>query len=65
MAFSPDGKFVASASLDKTCMLWEISSEKSTMTFTGHSDQVKGVAFSPDGEMIASASGDKKLGFGR
>jgi WD40 repeat protein len=61
VAFSPDGKLIASASFDGTSKLWEISNEKPIMTFIGHSDQVNAVAFSPDGEILASASGDKKI----
>jgi hypothetical protein len=54
VAFSPDGKFLASSSLDGTVRLWEADSGKELSTFTGHKGWVYRVAFSPDGKRIAS-----------
>ncbi|WP_322673413.1 caspase family protein [Nostoc sp. DedQUE05] len=59
VAFSPDGKTIASASNDKTVKVWDAATAKEITTFKGHSDAVIGVAFSPDGKTIASASYDK------
>ncbi|BAY94350.1 WD-40 repeat protein [Microchaete diplosiphon NIES-3275] len=61
VVFSPDGKTLASASLDKTIKLWNRDTGKEISTLTGHSDSVISVVFSPDGKTIASASGDKTI----
>ncbi|WP_414590263.1 WD40 repeat domain-containing protein, partial [Scytonema sp. PCC 10023] len=61
VAFSPDGKTVASASEDKTIKLWNISTGQQISTFTGHTDKVFSVAFSPDGKTVASASEDNTI----
>jgi WD40 repeat protein len=53
--FSPDGKRIASASLDKTVMCWSVQTGLSLWTFTGHKGAVLCLAWSPDGELIASA----------
>ena len=60
VAFSPDGKTIASTSWDNTIKLWS-QDGKELKTLTGHSKEVWGVAFSPDGKTIASASGDKTI----
>ncbi|MEG4045792.1 AAA-like domain-containing protein, partial [Microcoleus sp. Pol17C2] len=61
VAFSPDGKTLASASDDKTIKLWNLQSQKLIATLTGHSSPVRSVAFSPDGKTLASASHDKTI----
>lgn len=61
VAFSPDGKTIASGSWDKTIKLWEVSTGKLIKTLTGHNSYVHSVAFSPDGKSIASGSGDKTI----
>ena len=58
VAFSPDGKRLATASVDETAKVWDAESGKELRTLRGHSNQVLGVAFSPDGKRLATASVD-------
>jgi WD40 repeat protein len=59
VAFSPDGKIVASASSDKTIRLWEVESGRMLRVLDYHRDSVTSIAFSPDGKTIVSGSLDK------
>lgn len=58
LAFSPDGKTVASGSSDSNIILWDVASGRELRTLSGHTKKVTSVAFSPDGTMVASASRD-------
>ena len=61
VAFSPDGKTLASGSHDKTVKLWDVTTGKERATLEGHTDAVWSVAFSPDGKTLASGSDDKTV----
>lgn len=61
IAYSPDGKYALSGSLDKTLKLWDISTGKEIRTFLGHTGSVNSVAFSPDGKYAVSAGEDNTL----
>jgi WD40 repeat protein len=58
VTFSPDGKRIATASLDNTARLWESASGNQLMVLP-HNSLVHAVAFSPKGDTIATGSEDK------
>jgi hypothetical protein len=61
VAFSPDGRTLASGSADKTVKLWDVASGALIRTLSGHTDYVESVAFSPNGRTLASGSVDKTI----
>lgn len=58
VAFSPNGKYIATASGDRTIKLIEAASGKEISVAKGHSDQVWYVAFTPDNKRLLSGSFD-------
>jgi WD40 repeat protein len=59
VAFSPDGRLLATASGDDgTARLWDPAAGEHRRTLTGHKWPVLGVAFSPDGRLLATAGDD-------
>jgi WD40 repeat protein len=61
VAFSPDGKTLATASWDKSIKLWDVAKGKELLSLKGHSHEVWCVAFAPDGKTLASSSADGKV----
>ncbi len=55
LAFSPDGRKLASGSFDTTVRLWDVSSRREQLVYRGHSHGVAAIAFSPDGKTLASS----------
>jgi WD40 repeat protein len=55
VAFSPDGKRLASGSNDKTVKVWDTATGQEALTLKGHTNRVSSVAFSRDGKRLASA----------
>lgn len=58
LAYSPDGRLLASGSDDKTVKLWDVQLGGERCTLTGHEDWVRAVALSSDGKTLASGSWD-------
>lgn len=58
IAFSPDGKLIASISNDNTDRLWDIFTDTMLQTLKRYSDGVTNMAFLPDKKLVAFASKD-------
>jgi len=61
VAFSPDGKILASEGEFGTIKLWDVSSGTEIQSLLGHSIKISSLDFSPDGKILASGSWDKTI----
>ena len=59
--FSPDGKWLATTSEDKSIKLWDAGTGRELNTFIGHTHYTSRVVFSPDGTRLASGSFDRTV----
>ncbi|MCI0464163.1 MAG: WD40 repeat domain-containing protein [Gemmataceae bacterium] len=61
VAFSADGKFLATSSADQTARLWEVAQGQEVLMLKGHTEAVTCLAFSPDGRRLATGSADRTV----
>ncbi|GAB4331126.1 MAG: hypothetical protein Kow00117_16380 [Phototrophicales bacterium] len=63
VAFSPDGRLLATVAADTLIKLWDLSTETivESATLKGHRASVDTVAFSPDGQTLAVGSADTSI----
>ncbi|MBI5931562.1 MAG: protein kinase [Chloroflexi bacterium] len=61
VAFSPDGRSIASGGRDNQIIVWDAQNHTKRYVLTGHEDWINSVAFSPDGTVLASGSADNTV----
>ncbi len=61
LAFSPDGRFLASGSDDTSVRVWALADGSAKSVLLGHTDMVLALAYTPDGRTLASGSQDGTL----
>ncbi len=61
VAWSPDGKYIASAGYDKTVLIWNATNGNYLLTYQGHTARVNSLAWSPDSKSLVSASDDQSV----
>ena len=54
--YSPDGKFIVTASTDETARIWDAATGQQFRSLSGHTNAVNSAAYSPDGKFIVTAS---------
>jgi hypothetical protein len=61
LAFSPDGRWLASAGGDGIVNVWNVPADKPVLTQRAHTGRVNAVCFSPDGKRLASGAEDRTV----
>jgi WD40 repeat protein/serine/threonine protein kinase len=61
VAFSPDGKWIASGSVYGSGLVWDAQTGRKTISLKGHTNVITSVVFSPDGKLLATASYDRTI----
>ena len=61
LAFSPDGRLLATAADDATTHLWNLSTGEKLLTLRGHESMVTSVSFLPDGGRVVTGSADSTV----
>jgi eukaryotic-like serine/threonine-protein kinase len=61
VAWSPDGKHIASGSEDNSAQVWDAETGQRTFSYFAHSSEVTSVSWSPDSQYVVSASSDQTV----
>ena len=61
LAFSPDGKFLATASRDQAILIWNLESRRRARQLRGHHAKVASLAYTADGQTLVSGDCDGKV----
>jgi WD40 repeat protein len=61
LALSPDGRTIATGSMDHSIRLWDLPTRKLITTLQGHLNEIWALAFLPDGKTLVSGAKDGSL----